>query len=192
GRLYVEQCIVEPAEAAGHNGRRWQGLSVRSLLQSQGLRGLALQATYLTLPGCNLLALRLTLRNQTSATLPVDAALIAYLQPGGTREQAELIVSPDGARRLRRQQRTIEVRTDGWVAVRNPRDGRTVALVAGAADLQSTVQGLDWGALGVGAGLRGEFRLPPQGELSALAYLALAQDEAEAAAYAALRGTELV
>lgn len=192
GRLYEEQFTAERMEAAGHDGRRWQGLSVRSVLQSQGLRGLELQATYLTLPGCNLLALRLTLRNQTSATLPVDAALIAYLQPGGTREEAELIVSPDGTRRLRRVQRTIGVRTDGWVAARNPRTGRTVALVAGAADLDSHVEGLDWGTLGVGAGLRGEFRLPPKGELTALAYLVLAQDEVEATAYAALRGAGLL
>ncbi|HEY8741873.1 MAG TPA: GNAT family N-acetyltransferase [Chloroflexota bacterium] len=191
-RLYEEHFTVAPADAAGHDGRRWQGVRVRSTLQSQGLRGLEMEATYLTLPGSNLLALWLTLRNHTSATLPVDAALVAYLQPGGSTDEGELLLDPQGARRLLRVQRTIGVRTDGWAASRNPRDGRTVALVAGAADIESSVEGLDWGKLGAHLALRGDFHLRPQGELSALAYLALAQNEEEAGAYRALRGAKLL
>jgi len=192
GRLYQDRFTIEPADAAGHDGRRWQGVTVGSTLQSHGLRGLELQATYLTLAGSNLLALRLTLRNHTSATLPVDAVLVAYLQPGGSTADAELLLDPDGERRLRRIQRTIGVRTDGWAAARNPRDGRTIALVAGAADIDSTVEALDWGNLGAHIGLRAGFLLHPHSEQSALAYLALAQNQAEAGAYSALRAAVLL
>lgn len=192
GRGYEERFTVAPADAAGHDGRRWRGLRVQSVLQSPGLRGLEVQATYLTLPGSNLLALRLTLRNVTSATLPVDAALVAYLQPGGTTDAGELLLDPEGTLRLRRVQRTSDIRREHWVAVRNPRDGRTIALVAGAAGCESHLRGMDWGKLGTHVGLRSDFRLPPMAEQSALAYLVLARDEAEAAAYRALGGAELL
>jgi GNAT superfamily N-acetyltransferase len=192
GRLYEERFTVTSADAPGHDGRRWQGLRVQSVLQTLGLRGLEMETEYLTLPGSNLLALRLTVRNRTSAVLPVDAALVAYLQPGGTTAEGELLLEPTGDLRLRRVQRSLGVRRDTWVAVRNPHDGRTIALVAGAAGNERHLRGLDWGKLGAHAGLRGDFHLPAHAEQSMLAYLVLAQDEEEAAAYRALGDAGLV
>ncbi|MCL4532420.1 MAG: hypothetical protein M1582_04415 [Actinobacteria bacterium] len=192
GRIYEEHLIVEPAEASSPSGRIWKGLAVSSVLQSRGLHGLELRATYLTLPGSNLLALRMTMRNATSAILPVSAAIMSYLQPGGSLDATELLLSPSGERRLLRAQRTLNQRTDAWVGVRNPRDGRTIVLVRGAAESDSSIEGIDTGNLGAHAGLNASFRLEPHAEQSALAYLALARDETEAAAYRGLAGAELL
>ena len=189
GRLDEETFQVEPAEEPGQDGRTWTGLAVSTALHGRGLAGLALRAVYLTLPGSNLLALRLTLRNATSATLGVEAALVAYLQPGGAVEDAELLLDPAGRRRLRRAQRTIDVAADRWIAARNPASGTTIALVPTRGP-DARVVGVDWGGLGVHLGLRFQPRLEPHGEQSALAYLALARDEAEAAAYRPLEGAE--
>src|SRR6185312_12686425 len=130
---------VEEAEEPGQDGRRWRGLAVRSRLTGKGLRGLELRAAYLTLPGSNLLALRLAVRNHSGATLPVYAALLAYLQVGGTITDAELLLDPEGTRRLRRAQRTSDVPGDGWIGVRNPLTGRAIALVTtrGGADAEA-------------------------------------------------------
>ena len=64
--------------------------------------------------------------------------------------------------------------------------------MAGAADIDSTVEALDWGNLGAHIGLRAGFLLHPHSEQSALAYLALAQNQAEAGAYSALRAAVLL
>jgi hypothetical protein len=189
-RLYEETCTAQEATQAGHDGRIWRGLAVRSMLCGKGLRGLELAATYLTLPGSNLLAARVAVCNHTGATLPVQAALVAYLQPGGTVDGAELLLDVAGRRRLLRAQRTEEVSADGWVGVRNPRTGRTLALVCGAHKAGARVIGVDCGALGAHAGAHVTFRLVPAEEQGALSFLALARDEDEARAYRVLAGTQ--
>lgn len=191
GRIYEEHLIVEPVMHS-HKGHIWKGLAVSSVLQSRGLHGLELHTAYLTLPGSNLLALRVTMRNTTSATLPVNAAVISYLQPGGTTEDAELLLSPSGEQRLLRAQRTSSRSTDDWIGVRNPRRDQTIVLVRGAASANSHVEGIDAGTLGAHAGLNISFHLDPHAEQSALAYLVLARDETEAAAYRALAGADLL
>ncbi|HKC74190.1 MAG TPA: hypothetical protein VKF37_08315, partial [Chloroflexota bacterium] len=189
-RLYEETFTAQEATQTGHDGRVWRGLAMRSMLRGKGLRGLELAATYLTLPGSNLLAARVAVCNHTGATLPVQAALVAYLQPGGTVDGAELLLDVAGRRRLLRAQRSEEVSADGWVGVRNPRTGRTLALVCGAPEAGARVIGVDCGALGAHAGARATFRLGPSEERGALSFLALARDEDEARAYRVLAGTQ--
>src|SRR5205085_663852 len=131
----------------------------------------------------HLLAARVAVCNHTGATLPVQAALVAYLQPGGTVDGAELLLDVAGRRRLLRAQRSEEVSADGWVGVRNLRTGRTLALVCGAPEAGARVIGVDCGALGAHAGARATFRLGPSEERGALSFLAVARDEDEARAY---------
>jgi len=187
-RLYEERFEVGPAEEAGHDGRTWRGLAVRGMLRSKGLKGLELRATYLTTAGSNLLAARVAVCNHTGATLTVDAALVAYLQPGGTVEDAELLLDREGRQRLHRMQRTITVRGEELAVVRNSRNGRSVAIVCCRGEADPHVQRMDWGALGAHGGVTAGLRLGPLEEKSFLAFVALAQDEAEADAYRALTG----
>jgi hypothetical protein len=189
-RLYEETFTAQEATQTGHDGRIWRGLTVRSLLRGKGLRGLELAATYLTLPGSNLLAARVAVCNHTAAMLPVQAALVAYLQAGGTVDGAELLLDVAGRRRLLRAQRTQEVSADDWVGVRNPRIGRTLALVCGAHEAGARVIGVDCGALGAHAGARVTLHLGPGEEKGVLAFLALARDEDEARAYRVLAGAQ--
>ncbi|HEX4216273.1 MAG TPA: GNAT family N-acetyltransferase [Candidatus Dormibacteraeota bacterium] len=171
-------------EEAGAGGRRWRGLRVEADLDAHNLRGLTLWASYLTLPGCPLLALRLGLRNRTTAWLRASAALPAFLQPGGTVEGVELATDAAPTRLLRRQ-RTISVPGGDWVSLAGRDRGWRADLIRGA---EATVVGLDWGELGAHAAATLEPRLEPGGERSALAFLVLTRDEAEARAYHALTG----
>jgi ribosomal protein S18 acetylase RimI-like enzyme len=189
-RLYEETFWAQEATQTGHDGRIWRGLTVRSMLRGKGLRGLELAATYLTLPGSNLLAARVAVCNHTAATLPVHAALVAYLQPGGTVDGAELLLDVAGRRRLLRGQRSEQVSADGWLGVRNSRSGQTLALVCGAHEAGARVIGVDCGALGAHVGARVTLRLGPGEEKGALSFLALARDEDEARAYRVLAGTQ--
>jgi len=188
-RLYEETFTAQEVTESGQDGRRWQGVQVHSALRARGLRGLELRTTYLTLPGSNLLAVRVALRNTTSATLSVSAALVAYLQPGGAVEGAELLADVAGRSRLLRAQRTEDVHADGWVGVRDPRSGTTLALVSGDRAAEAQVLGADWGTLGAHAGALFTPRLGPSQERAALSYLAVARDEQEARAYRALSST---
>jgi hypothetical protein len=189
-RLYEETFTAQEATQTGHDGRIWRGLAVRSMLRGKGLRGLELAATYLTRQGSNLLAVRVAVRNHTGATLPAQAALVAYLQPGGTVDGAELLLDVAGKRRLLRAQRTEEVPADGWVGVRNPPSGRTLVLVCGAHEAAARVLGVDCGTRGAHAGARFTWRLGPGDERGALSFMALARDEDEARAYRVLGGTQ--
>ena len=189
-RLYEETFTAQEATQTGHDGRVWRGLAMRSMLRGKGLRGLELAATYLTRQGSNLLAVRVAVCNHTTATLPAQAALVAYLQPGGTVDGAELLLDVAGRRRLLRAQRSEEVSADGWVGVCNPQTGRTLVLVCGAHEAGARVIGVDCGALGAHAGARFTLRLGPGEEKGALSFLALARDEDEARAYRVLAGTQ--
>ena len=175
-----------PATTDGSGAASPYGITLRS----KGLRGLELAATYLTLPGSNLLAARVAVCNHTGATLPAQAALVAYLQPGGTVDGAELLLDVAGRRHLLRAQRTEDVSADGWVGVRNPHTGPTLALVCGAPEAGARVSGVDYGTLGAHAGARITFRLGPGEEQGALSFLVLARDEDEARAYRVLAGTQ--
>jgi hypothetical protein len=126
-------------------------------------------------------------RNHTSATLQAEAALAAFLQTGGTTADAELLLDQEGRLRLLRAQRTTGVGGEEWAAVRNPRDGRTAALIC-SRPAGAHVQRTDWGTLGAHLGVTASLRLGPQEEQSFLAFLALARDEAEARAYRVLSG----
>jgi hypothetical protein len=187
-RLHEETFEADEVTEAGHGGRLWRGVRVRSALRGKGLRGLELRACYLTLPGSNLLAVYLTVSNLTQTTLPVQAALVAHLQPGGSIEGGELLTTGPATGRLLRAQRTEDIPSDGWVGVRNPRTGTTMVLVGGAATAESRVCGVDWGVLGAHAGLTFNPRPGPGEEQTVLSYLAVARDEAEARAYRALAG----
>jgi hypothetical protein len=189
-RLCEETFTAQEATQAGHDGRIWRGLTVRSMLRGKGLRGLEVAATYLTLPGSNLLAARVAVCNHTGATLPVQATVVAYLQPGGTVDGAELLLDVAGRRRLLRAQRSEQVSADGWVGVRNSQTGRTLALVCGAHEAGARVIGVDDGALGAHSGARVTLHLGPGEERGALSFLALARDEDEARAYRVLAGTQ--
>lgn len=195
GRLYEETFTAEETASPGRDGRRWRGLTARSMLHTAGLRGLELAVSYLTLPGSNVVALRATVRNHTDATLPVDTALLGYLQIDGTTDGAELLherrdrSGRTRTTRLLRAHRFAEVTGDGWCAVHQPRSGRTMALVSGG-DGEARAIGVDAGDLGAHLAARAMLRLGPNDEQSLLAFLVLCDGEDEARAYRALAGAK--
>lgn len=171
-------------EERGAEGRRWRGVRVEADLDVPNLRGLTLWASYLTLPGCPLLALRVGLRNRTTAWLDASAALPAFLQPGGSVEGVELDTALASGRLLRGR-RTIEIQAGDWVSLAGPERGWWAELVRAAG---ANLVGVDWGELGAHAAVTLEPHLEPGGEGSALAVLVLTRDQAEARAYRALAG----
>jgi hypothetical protein len=188
-RLYEETFVAEEAAITGQCGGIWRGVRVRAMLRGKGLRGLELRTEYLTTPGSTMLAVRLAIANHTTATLPVRAALVAHLQPGGTTEGAELLTTASQNRRLLRSQRTEDIPSEGWAGARNAATGETMVLVDGGVP-ESTVYGDDWGHHGAHAGVVFTPRLEPGETRSDLAYLVYAGNEAEARAYTALAGSQ--
>lgn len=65
-------------------------------------------------------------------------------------------------------------------------------MIHGALESDGRVVGVDWGELGAHAAARVTFRLPPNAERAALAFVALARDEDEARAYHMLSGATVL
>ncbi|MHC4789023.1 MAG: hypothetical protein ACYS8K_07440, partial [Planctomycetota bacterium] len=63
---------IEPADVTGASGLRWRGARVTSMLTHRDLRWLRCEADYLATAGSNLLAVRVTVRNRTSAPMAAD------------------------------------------------------------------------------------------------------------------------
>jgi hypothetical protein len=190
GRMHDETFTVEETAEQGHDGRLWRGLTVRSALRGEWLRGLELTLSYLLLPGSYVVAMRLSVTNHTTATLPVEAALLAYLQPDGTTDGVDLL--PGDAvslpTRVPRALRLVYTPCNDWVGVCNARSGRSMALVCGAPS--AMVYGLDSGTWGAHAAVQLTPRLGPNGMSRSLAFLALATDVDEARSYRTLSSAQ--
>jgi hypothetical protein len=135
-------------------------------------RWLHLECEYLTLPGSNLLAVRLRAHNLTSAEMRSPLGIACWCQPGGEREKAVAIYQRgEQVVTRRRSDYSVHVQATSWAAVQHYPTGTTLLLVSPAAD--SRVEVMDCGRQGAHLAAYAELRLKARESREMLLWLAL-------------------
>ncbi len=116
GSLAAEEWEAELVSMPGRGGLCWQGVRTRfRLWRAESVRGATLDVSYLTLPGSNLVAARLSLWNSTTAPMEARPGFTAF--PAAS-ENADLLWSEDGQIRSRKRGHTESWPwASGWAAV---------------------------------------------------------------------------
>ncbi len=120
------------------------------------------------------------LTNRTSAVRLSTAGWMAFVQPDGSRSKTTLH-TPDY--RIKHTNRFIQLRAGHWVAAENPDSGWVIIAVSPKTELF----GLDWGGEGAHVGQLDRVKVPPEGAVELVGYLALAPDLAAAKALIPLK-----
>ena len=184
-RLPRETFMGEAAARTGETGLAWQGVRVVCEPKHKDLTWLKLEVEYLTCGGSNVVALVTRWTNKTSATMqvPGDGGIGAWLQVGGTHENAIVHADISGERQIRRRGGFgMDTYAGTWKAVENGESGQTLLMVAtgtGKAVVQDFAK--------EGAHLSAEFggTLQPNETREHLAWLVLMQNTYELDAYVA-------
>jgi ribosomal protein S18 acetylase RimI-like enzyme len=186
-KLTREKFSGGPVERVGERGRRWQGVRAVCQPEHKDLRWLQLEVEYLTLPGSNVVALVTRWTNRTDARTWThgEGGITAWLQVGGTRENAVLHWESDGQRKHRRRGGFAEGGQAGnWAAVENAVTGDAVVLIASAP--RAHVGYDDMAEHGPHLNASGPIQFEPNETKENLAWLVLTSGTAQIEAYAAL------
>ena len=133
GKLYKESFQCEPAERTGGQGVLWRGVKLLCEPRHKDLRGLRLEVEYLSTGGSNVLAVAMRLTNLTSAPRDLSAGVVAFAQPGGTRDGLQSVIDRHGAVHVKKHARYgRHLRGEDWIGVRNPATDEVAALVSAA------------------------------------------------------------
>lgn len=178
----------EPVEVIGERGFRWKGVRVSTQPPHRDWRWLRLDCEYLTLPGSNLLAVRLRVQNLTSAEMRSRFGIAFWCQPGGEREKAVAIYERgEQAVTRRRGDYSVDVQATSWAAVQHGETGVTLLAVNPAED--GHVEVLDCGREGAHLSAQVELRFMPQESKNSLFWLVLTRHGERVEIYReALRG----
>jgi len=126
---------AEPFEVYGERGFPWKGVRVATKPRHRDWRWLRLECEYLTLPGSNLLALRLRVRNLTTAERRASFGVAVWCQPSGQREEAVALYERGGQEAARRRSDySVDIRSGRWAAVQHGQTGATLLLVQPSAE----------------------------------------------------------
>lgn len=89
-----------------------------------------MECEYLTLPGSNLLAVRLRIHNLPPAEMRSRFGIAVWCQPGGEREKAvALYERGEQVVTRRRSDYAVDVQATSWAAVQHSETGTTLLLV---------------------------------------------------------------
>lgn len=172
----------EPVEVIGERGFRWKGVRVSTQPPHRDWRWLRLDCEYLTLPGSNLLAVRLRVQNLTSAEMRSHFGIAFWCQPGGERERAVAIYERgEQVATRRRGDYSVEVQATCWAAVQHGETGVTLLAVNPAED--GHVEVLDCGREGAHLSAEMELRFSPQECKESLIWLVLTRQGERVAVY---------
>jgi len=132
--------IGETMTRIGERGLEWQGVRVACKITHKNWHWLGMEVEYLTLPGSNIVAIVTRWTNTSPARMTAGTTVMAWLQPGGARENVVAHWSHDGERLSRRRGGFQEHHQSGsWAAVENPATGDTLALINSIPDKQIQV-----------------------------------------------------
>ena len=87
----------ERAQRTGAQGVVWRGAKVMCKPKHKDMRGLRIEGSYLTTGGSNVLAVVSRYVNLTSAPWDLHAGIVAFAQPGGSRERLQGVIERYGA-----------------------------------------------------------------------------------------------
>jgi ribosomal protein S18 acetylase RimI-like enzyme len=186
-RLPREKFTGGPVERTGERGLRWKGVWVACQPEHKDLRWLHLEVAYLTLPGSNVVAIVSRWTNHCSARMetPGQGGIGAWLQVGGTRQNAILHWEHNGERRHRRRGGFgIDGQPDTWAAVENPDTGDHLLIIATEPRAHAGFE--DFAEEGPHLIVGGPVTLEPHETKETLAWLILGRDMSQIDAYAGL------
>lgn len=175
----------------GEQGLPWEGVRVVCEPQHKDYRWLRIEAEYLTLPGSNVMALLYRITNRTDARMWANGGLAAWLQAGGSREQAVMRWKRDDQPRHRRRGGFgMDVQAGKWGAVENDQNGH--ALMAVITDPRANVWIEDMAEEGAHLMLGGEYPLEPNQTRETLSWLVVDPPADQRDAYAELNRLRLL
>ena len=184
-RLPRETFTGEPTTRTGETGIEWHGAKVSCEPKHKDLAWLRLEAEYLTCGGSNVVALVTRWTNKTSATMqvPDNGGIGAWLQAGGSHENATVHADISGERQIRRRGGFgMDTYAGTWKAVGNGESGQTLLMVA-TGNGKAAVE--DFGVEGAHLSAAFELTLQPNETREQLAWLVLMQNTYELDAYVA-------
>jgi hypothetical protein len=180
--IHRERWDASPHKIVDARGLPWTGVRLTTVLESELLRGLRAELTYLTLGGANIIKVMYRLINDTSVYRPVEIDLLGFFQVDGNQKNG--VLHSDSIHR-KRTSISAWPQVGSWAAVENPDTGKAIAFVSG--DPRHSVQFMDLGEPGGHLILQNKHRVPPQSDTTMTLYLALADNVAQARQYQALR-----
>jgi hypothetical protein len=195
GPLEREAFTWSETERTGSQGIAWRGIAVRTLttgVAASGVRlaaGLRIELCYLTCGESNLLAVPVTVANESHARVEGTLALHSFLLPGGDRSSAVLHYRRLGAERTQKRVHSgAWGDSERWCAVAAGAAGAAgagspaIALVAATPNARvSDVR--DMGLEGAHPSMSFPLRLAPGESTQAVFYYAVADDVAQARLY---------
>jgi len=186
-RVNRETFTGEKVEATGQRGLRWEGVRVICDPQHQDWQWLHLEADYLTLPGSNLMAIRIRGTNKTGAFMGADLGAALWCQPGGSLSEAVLHYEREGKpTRRRRSDYSADLDAGPWAAVENPSTGDILLLVNSSEG--GRIEARDMGREGVHPLAQTWLQMNPHETREMLLWLVLTREMDQAGLYRSLQG----
>ena len=185
GELHKESFLWEEAACQGTQGVAWRGVKVLCEPKHKELRGLRIEVAYLTAGGSNVVAVVSRYVNRTSAPRDFHAGIVAFAQPGGSREDLEGVVERHGV--VHHKKHTLQsrdLRGDNWIAIHNSRSDDAAVLVSTAHRKEVFVD--DSGIAGMHLSAAHNVRIEPEEANEAVCYFVLTKGIEQARAYAVL------
>ncbi len=182
--LAKERFISSPEKAQGVHGLPWQGVRMSCRARDRKLRGLEVDISYLTLPNCPLLAVRLRLRNATRGYFHLSGEVMGFVSPGGSHRSTVLKWDALGReRRVLRGDKGSWTTSERWAEAHNPENGVAVTVAIPRGHPPQAAVLIDYGRDGGHLGQAMDVRLKAGEAKEYLAFWGVAGNPDEALAF---------
>jgi GNAT superfamily N-acetyltransferase len=179
----------EAVTRTGERGLAWQGVRVAAQLTHKDWAWFAVETEYLTLPGSNVIAIVCRWTNRSSARMQAEPAIVAWLQPGGTRANTTAHWTRKGERMVQRRGGfSMQANCEAWGAVENPATGDVLTLITAIPDAHIHLMDMADEGAHLYAGFNHTFA--PHETKETLTWLVLTSGSTSLEAYASLATVE--
>ena len=180
GLLHDEVHVAEPMEQIDSQGVRWRGVQLTCQPEQEDLCDTAIQSSFLTVGGSNVLKIGIRIANRRSAPRKLIFAHTLAASLGGTLEQIVL-----HAEDVYREPSPWGLWAGGhaWAVAHNPWTGLAMALVSTSHNVETS----DQGRLGRNLGSLQGVTLGPEASVEYTLFIAACEDLDSAVHYACLK-----
>ncbi|HVE92028.1 MAG TPA: hypothetical protein VNE62_06985, partial [Actinomycetota bacterium] len=181
GVLHTQRFEGRPSRSVDDRGLEWTGVRVSCTPEHEKLRGLRLEVDYLTLGGSPVLKVSVRVTNLESVVRRVSTGLMAYVQPGGSREKT-IVSSEHGSHKT--TPRNSQRHAGRWGIATNPASGTSIVLSSPSPDVGLFQAGPDGNHLMLFA----YPHVPPESSYEVTGFIALTGTPETAKGWTALSG----